>query len=331
MKKLEVKVSKKYDILIGHNIINNIKNYIDKNKQILIITDDNIPIRYMETIKNVLDNHIYSFVIKHGEDSKSINIYKQIISFLLEHNFTREDVIINLGGGVVSDLGGFVASTYKRGISYINIPTSTLSMIDSSIGGKVGINYDGYKNIIGSFYEPSLVVVDVELLNSLDERNYYNGLVEGLKMALLDSEEFFNLFKINNLKSNIDEIIYKSLSFKKQIVEQDEKDLGIRKILNFGHTLGHAIEAKYLNEIYHGEAVAYGMIPFIDDEKLKEEVLNILKSMQINIDSSKYKDLNDYIKNDKKNSYENKTLYINVVKVKAIGNPYIERITLNNL
>lgn len=326
MKKIEVNVSNKYDVLIGHNILDNLKNYIDKNKQILIITDDNIPVRYMDTIKNILNNNIYSFVIEHGENSKSIINYQKIMSFLLEHNFTREDIIINLGGGVVSDLGGFVASTYKRGINYINVPTTTLSMIDSSIGGKVGINYDGYKNIIGAFYEPSLVIVDIELLSSLDERNYYNGLVEALKMALLDSTSFFKLFK----EKNIDEIIYQSLLFKKRIVEADEKDLGIRKILNFGHTIGHAIEAKYMNEIYHGEAVAYGMIPFIDDANLKQEVLDILQSMHITIDNNKYQDLDKYIANDKKNSYLNKELYINVIKLKNIGNPYIEKIKLSN-
>lgn len=326
MKKIEVNVSNKYDVLIGHNILDNLKNYIDKNKQILIITDDNIPVRYMDTIKNILNNNIYSFVIKHGENSKSITNYQKIMSYLLEHNFTREDIIINLGGGVVSDLGGFVASTYKRGINYINVPTTTLSMIDSSIGGKVGINYDGYKNIIGAFYEPSLVIVDIELLSSLDERNYYNGLVEALKMALLDSISFFKLFK----EKNIDEIIYQSLLFKKRIVEADEKDLGIRKILNFGHTIGHAIEAKYMNEIYHGEAVAYGMIPLIDDTNLKQEVLDILQSMHITIDNNKYQDLDKYIANDKKNSYLNKELYINVIKLKNIGNPYIEKIKLSN-
>lgn len=326
MKKIEVNVSNKYDVLIGHNILDNLKNYIDKNKQILIITDDNIPVGYMDTIKNILNNNIYSFVIEHGENSKSIINYQKIMSFLLEHNFTREDIIINLGGGVVSDFGGFVASTYKRGINYINVPTTTLSMIDSSIGGKVGINYDGYKNIIGAFYEPSLVIVDIELLSSLDERNYYNGLVEALKMALLDSTSFFKLFK----EKNIDEIIYQSLLFKKRIVEADEKDLGIRKILNFGHTIGHAIEAKYMNEIYHGEAVAYGMIPFIDDANLKQEVLDILQSMHITIDNNKYQDLDKYIANDKKNSYLNKELYINVIKLKNIGNPYIEKIKLSN-
>ena len=193
MIRLEVNTNQKYDILLGHNIISNLKDYVDKNKQILIIMDDNIPVRYMESIKNSLDNNIYSFVIRHGENNKSFSNYQNILNYLLDLNFTRDDMIINLGGGVVSDLGGFIASTYKRGIKYINIPTTTLSMVDSSIGGKVAINYSGYKNVVGSFYEPYLVIIDIELLKTLDERNYYNGLVEALKMSLLDSKDFFEL------------------------------------------------------------------------------------------------------------------------------------------
>lgn len=326
MIQLKVNTNQKYDILLGHNIISNLKDYVDKNKQILIIMDDNIPVRYMESIKSSLDNNIYSFVIRHGENNKSFNNYQNILNYLLDLNFTREDMIINLGGGVVSDLGGFIASTYKRGIKYINIPTTTLSMVDSSIGGKVAINYSGYKNVVGSFYEPYLVIIDIELLKTLDERNYYNGLVEALKMSLLDSKDFFELFK--DLNKNLDDIIYKSLMFKKRIIEEDEKDLGIRRILNFGHTLGHAIEAKYINKIYHGEAVGYGMLPFIDNLNLRSQVQTILQKMNINIDETRYHDLKEYIKQDKKNNFEKDKLYVNVIKLKDIGNPYIEKIDI---
>ncbi len=326
MIRLEVNTNQKYDILLGHNIISNLKDYVDKNKQILIIMDDNIPVRYMESIKNSLDNNIYSFVIRHGENNKSFSNYQNILNYLLDLNFTRDDMIINLGGGVVSDLGGFIASTYKRGIKYINIPTTTLSMVDSSIGGKVAINYSGYKNVVGSFYEPYLVIIDIELLKTLDERNYYNGLVEALKMSLLDSKDFFELFK--DLHQNLDDIIYKSLMFKKRIIEEDEKDLGIRRILNFGHTLGHAIEAKYINKIYHGEAVGYGMLPFIDNLNLRSQVQTILQKMNINIDEARYHNLKEYIKQDKKNNFEKDKLYVNVIKLKDIGNPYIEKIDI---
>ena len=326
MIRLEVNTNQKYDILLGHNIISNLKDYVDKNTQILIIMDDNIPVRYMESIKNSLDNNIYSFVIRHGEKNKSFSNYQNILNYLLDLNFTRDDMIINLGGGVVRDLGGFIASTYKRGIKYINIPTTTLSMVDSSIGGKVAINYSGYKNVIGSFYEPYLVIIDIELLKTLDERNYYNGLVEALKMSLLDSKDFFELFK--DLHQNLDDIIYKSLMFKKRIIEEDEKDLGIRRILNFGHTLGHAIEAKYINKIYHGEAVGYGMLPFIDNLNLRSKVQTILQKMNINIDEARYHNLKEYIKQDKKNNFEKDKLYVNVIKLKDIGNPYIEKIDI---
>ena len=313
----------KYDILIGDNIINHINEYIDEDTNILIISDDNVSKYHLENFKKVLNNkNIYTYVINNGEENKSIINYQNITKYLLDNNFTRNDYIINLGGGVVSDLGGFVASTFKRGIRYINIPTTTLAMIDSSIGGKVAINFDGYKNEVGSFYNPTLVFIDLMYLKTLDKRNYYNGLVEGLKMSLLDSKEFLDLF--NDINNNLEKIILKSLEYKIKIVTIDPFDKGIRKVLNFGHTIAHAIEAKYMGQIYHGEAVAYGMIPFIESNELKEKVLKILNNMNIIIDDTKYQDLKTYIRCDKKCKLINNKLFVNVIKLKDINNYYFE-------
>lgn len=326
MKKIRVLTTNPYDIILGKNILNELGLYIKQYAKVLIISDSNIPSNYITSIKSNIHNEIFTYIVEAGEDAKSLNNYQNIISFLIEKNFSRKDLIINLGGGVISDLGGFIASTYKRGMDYVNVPTTTLSMIDSSIGGKVAINFKGFKNMIGVFNQPVLVYIDTVTLDTLNERHYYNGLVEGLKMALLSNKEMVSLFK--DIDNNLLDIIYQSLMFKKKIVEEDEKDTGIRQILNFGHTIGHAIEAKNINTIFHGEAVAYGMLPFIDDELLKKETLQIINKMGISINNEQYKNVYSYIINDKKTFTECNEIYINIIKLKNIGNPYIEKMNI---
>lgn len=326
MEKIHVLTTKPYDIILGNNILKDFGLYIKQYSKVLIITDNNIPLEYIETIKTNITSEIFTYVVKAGEDAKSLENYQNIISYLLEKNFSRKDLIINLGGGVISDLGGFIASTYKRGMDYVNVPTTTLSMVDSSIGGKVAINFNGYKNMIGVFNQPNLVYIDMTTLSTLSKRHYYNGLVEALKMALLSSSEMVNFF--NDIDENLLSIIYQSLMFKKKIVEEDEKDTSIRQILNFGHTIGHAVEAKYLHSIYHGEAVAYGMIPFIDDLKVKQQVLQIFQKMGISIDNIRYQNLYAYLIQDKKTFTEQNEVYINIIKLKNIGNPYIEKMNI---
>lgn len=326
MEKIRVLTTNPYDIILGNNILKDFGLYIKQYAKVLIITDNNIPLEYIETIKTNITSEIFIYVVKAGEDAKSLDNYQNIISYLLENNFSRKDLIINLGGGVISDLGGFIASTYKRGIDYVNVPTTTLSMVDSSIGGKVAINFNGYKNMIGVFNQPILVYIDITTLSTLPKRHYYNGLVEALKMALLSSCETVNLF--NDIDGNLHSIIYQSLMFKKKIVEEDEKDNGIRQILNFGHTIGHAIEAKYWQCIYHGEAIAYGMIPFIDDAKVKQQVLQIFQKMGITIDNNQYQNLYTYLIQDKKTFTEQNEVYINIIKLKNIGNPYIDKMNI---
>ena len=170
-----------------------------------------------------------------------------------------------VGGGLVGDLSGFVASIYNRGIKFINIPTTTLSMIDSSVGGKVAVNLNDTKNVIGSFYNPEVVIIDPNVLSTLPTRHYYNGLVEALKMGLCLDKDLYNLFK-HDIDSNLEDIIKMSILAKKNVVELDPKEENLRKVLNFGHTIGHAIESSNFNDFYHGEAVACGMLYFIFDK-----------------------------------------------------------------
>ena len=186
--------SKKYDVIIERNILNKISNFINLNRKVLIVTDDNIPSSYIETVKSQCLNP-FIYVIKHGEQSKSIENYSKIHSYMLENDFTRTDAIIALGGGVVGDLSGFVASTYMRGIEFYNIPTTLLSQVDSSIGGKTAININDVKNVVGTFYQPSLVIIDPETLKTLDARQFNAGLVESIKMACTNNKQLFEHIK----------------------------------------------------------------------------------------------------------------------------------------
>ena len=209
-----------------------------------------------------------------GEDSKSLAVFGQLLQTMLEHDFSRKDCVVAVGGGVVGDLSGFAASAYMRGIDFYNIPTTLLSQIDSSIGGKTAINFGGVKNIVGAFYQPQKVLIDPDLLKTLPPRQIANGLAEAVKMSLTSDKALFELFETQDIESNLEEIILRSLNIKKAVVEQDEKEAGLRRILNFGHTVGHGIEST--SELYHGECVALGMLPMCS-EPLRPRVVAVLK------------------------------------------------------
>ena len=209
--------------------------------------------------------------------SKSLDVFGKLLQTMLDNGFSRKDCVVAVGGGVVGDLSGFAASAYMRGIDFYNIPTTLLSQIDSSIGGKTAINFGGVKNIVGAFYQPKKVLIDPNLLKTLPKRQISNGLAEAVKMALTSDKELFDIFENKDIESNIDEIIIRSLNIKKSVVEQDEKESGLRKILNFGHTVGHGIESSEgMSELYHGECVALGMIPMCG-ESIRNRVVSVLK------------------------------------------------------
>lgn len=300
-----------YNIITGRNILENISSYFNfENKKVLILTDSNIPLKYISRINSSIDI-LDVVVIKAGEESKSLENYQLINEKLLELNFSRHDVLITLGGGVITDLGGFVASTYKRGISLINIPSSSLAMIDSSIGGKTGINFNKTKNIIGTFYQPKLVLIDFSLLESLPLRHLNNGLIEALKCGYIYDSSILDLFK-DDIYASLEEIIIKSILVKKHFVEEDEKEENIRKILNFGHSFGHAFESLggFNDSLYHGEAVALGMLVVLED---KTFLMEILKRLDIHYDFNiDEKAVLTLMKNDKKVKGDN----IELIKIK---------------
>ena len=269
-----------YDIVVERGILAGAEKYLNLNRRVLIVTDSGVPAEYAETVLGQCKNGIICTVAQ-GEASKSIDVFGRLLQTMLDNGFSRKDCVVAVGGGVVGDLSGFAASAYMRGIDFYNIPTTLLSQIDSSIGGKTAINFGGVKNIVGAFYQPKKVLIDAELLKTLPKRQISNGLAEAIKMALTSDRELFDIFESKDIEGNLDEIIIRSLNIKKNVVEQDEKESGLRKILNFGHTIGHGIESSEgMSELYHGECVALGMIPMCSED-IRPRLINVLKKCEL--------------------------------------------------
>ena len=346
MKKLTVDLKDlSYDILIDsglrHRFDLEIKKVFNGDK-IAVITDENLNEIYGdELLRNLEKSFSVKFiVIKPGEKSKSFNSLIPIYNELLDFKLTRSDLIIAFGGGVVGDLAGFVASTFLRGVNFIQIPTSLLAQVDSSVGGKVAVDLERGKNLVGSFYHPKLVLIDVEFLKTLPEKFFNDGLGEVIKYGAIRDKELFKELESfkdkEQLKENMEHIIYTCCNIKRIVVENDEKDKGERMILNFGHTLGHGIEKIYNYETYsHGEAVAIGMYKItLLSEKMKitkdgtaNRIKEVLEKYALPIDAE-IKDENaliEAIKLDKKNL--NSTL--NLILIKDIGEAMIHKANPN--
>lgn len=278
---LPVKTSKgSYDIVIERHALSRAGEILDLNRKVLIVTDSGVPSEYSQTVAEFC-GEAYIKCVPEGEGSKSFKVFEELELFLLEKGFTRTDCVVAVGGGVVGDLSGFTASCFMRGIDFYNIPTTVLSQVDSSIGGKTAINLGSIKNIVGAFYPPTKVIIDTELLETLSPRQVSNGLAEALKMSLTSDRELFEIFENGDIPSALPLIIEKSLMIKKFVVESDEREQGLRKILNFGHTIGHGIESfENLNGLYHGECVALGMLPMCSDE-VRERLLPVLRKLNL--------------------------------------------------
>ena len=265
-----------YDIVVERGVIKKAGEMLDLNRRVLVVTDSGVPADYAKAVADQCREGIICTVAQ-GETSKSMAGFEKLLQTMLDHNFSRRDCVVAVGGGVVGDLAGFAASAYMRGIDFYNMPTTLLSQIDSSIGGKTAINFGKVKNIVGAFYQPKKVLIDPDLLATLPKRQISNGLAEAVKMALTSDRELFDIFENGDVEKSIDEIIIRSLNIKKNVVEQDERESGLRKILNFGHTIGHGIESSEgMSELYHGECVALGMIPMCG-EAIRPRVTRVLK------------------------------------------------------
>ncbi len=252
-----------YDITIGKNLLNQADTYIGrfiKGKKVAIITDSNVAPLYADTLKKALSAYdVFTFVFPEGEESKNFTTINSIYNFLCENAFTRDDALIALGGGVTGDMCGFAAATYLRGVPFIQIPTTLLSDVDSSVGGKTGYDLPFGKNLIGAFYQPKAVLIDTELLSTLKKETFSDGMAEVIKTALLSDKDMFELTAKKQL--DLTEMITRCVHFKSTIVQADELDRGIRGILNLGHTFGHAIEKLGNYKTHsHGHGVAIGTV-----------------------------------------------------------------------
>ena len=318
-----------YDVIIERGSLKKINSYltIDPSSNVLIVSDTGVPQEYKDIIKKqFLKCYVYN--IEQGELSKNFTNYGLILDYLVQNEFSRTDTIIALGGGVVGDLAGFVAATYMRGINFYNIPTTLLSQIDSSIGGKTAIDKCGIKNIVGAFYQPKKVLIDPNVLNTLDERQLHSGLVEAIKMGLTSDESLFELIsESKDLLSDIELIISKALMVKKDVVEKDPHEKHLRKILNFGHTIGHAIESRMFDKLLHGECVGLGMLYFSSDE-VKNKLINVLNKYNLPTVSHIDKDeLYEIITHDKKR----KGKLITIICVDTVGSYEIKDIEIEKI
>ncbi len=263
MIKVKVDASKSYEILIGRGLLAKAGELISpfmKTKTAVLVTDDKVASIYLDTVLSSLKKEGISaktFIFPNGEKSKNSDTYIKILNFMAEHKICRKDTLIALGGGVVGDMAGFAAATYLRGIPFVQIPTTLLSAVDSSVGGKTAIDLSVGKNLVGAFYQPSLVICDSATLDTLDEENYKSGMAEVIKYAIIRDRELYSYLMEG--ECDIEKIIERCTTIKSEIVNADEFDTGIRQILNFGHTFGHAIEAHSNFSLIHGYAVAIGM------------------------------------------------------------------------
>ncbi|MBN2793837.1 MAG: 3-dehydroquinate synthase [Clostridia bacterium] len=321
-----------YNIFIGENYFNEILDRILQThpyNKIMVITDQTVSELYLNAFSIHPDTFIETFVVSDGEKSKSIETASQIYEKLAEGNFTRKDLILALGGGVVGDLAGFVASTYLRGIDYIQVPTSLLAQVDSSVGGKVAINIPQGKNLVGSFYQPKAVYIDVAFLKTLPIREIKSGLGEIIKYAMLVDEglvEKLTNLSLETLYSHLQEIVLKCVEIKGRYVVEDEKESFLRMHLNLGHTIGHAVESYENYEVSHGECVLIGMYymaKLSENQTVMITLDRLLNAFEINnIYNYNWSDLIPYMKRDKKNSgYD-----INLVMFKNVGETEIVKI-----
>ncbi len=315
-----------YDIILESSCLNSADKYLNLNRNVLIVTDNGVPEIYSQTVAKLCKNPVI-ITLEQGEDTKCFDNLQRLCRVMLENGFTRKDCVVAVGGGVIGDLSGFAAASFMRGIDFYNIPTTVLSQVDSSIGGKVAINFEGIKNIIGAFYQPKCVLIDPEVLKTLSERQISNGLAEAVKMGLTSDAELFGLFENGDIEKNIESIIIRSLNVKKSVVEQDEKETGLRKVLNFGHTIGHAIESDKFGELYHGECVGLGMLYMCSNE-VKARLLRVLENLGLptKTDFSKERVI-EALSHDKKSTSDK----ISVIFVDKIGSFRIEEKSIEEI
>lgn len=317
MQRLEIKAAaKSYEVLIENGLLDHLETQLDPAVFYVIVADDQIPQIYVDKIALAVPGHI-AIRFPAGEKHKNLTEFSRIIDILIHQNVRRDACMIALGGGITGDLAGFVAAVYLRGIPYVSVPTTLLAQIDSCIGGKVGIDVPAGKNAIGCFYPPQKVLIDPKTLDTLSERQKMNGMAEMIKYGMIADKDFFERIKNEDVFADIEYFIHRSLSIKKRFVEEDERDLGIRQSLNFGHTIGHALEAYFGYEgLLHGEAVAIGMASIVSNPAIREELVACLKKYHLPTENPvEMEKLKDFINRDKKGRKD----LLKIVDIAEIG------------
>ena len=315
-----------YDIIVERGCLARAGELLDLERRVLVVTDDGVPEPYAETVAQACAQPTI-VTLPQGEGSKSLDAFRDLLETMLAAGFTRSDCVVAVGGGVVGDAAGFAAASFMRGIDFYNVPTTVLSQVDSSIGGKTAVNLDGVKNIVGAFHQPRRVLIDPDVLATLPARHWANGLAEALKMAATFDADLFATIERGVTAGNIQEVIERAIAIKKRVVEQDVHEAGLRRVLNFGHTLGHGIEAASEGELLHGECVGLGMIPMCD-ESIRERMVRALQALGLpflcRVDNQAALEA---IAHDKKGTAEG----ITVVIVDDIGTFRFDTMTLDEL
>ncbi len=337
--KITVNASKTYDVVVGRGLLDKLGEIITdivSSSKIAVITDDKVNALYGDKVVKSLGKaglNVVKYVFPNGEQSKNINTYADILSFLARQEITRTDTIVALGGGVVGDMAGFAAATYLRGIKYVQIPTTLLAQIDSSVGGKTAIDLNEGKNLVGTFYQPEVVICDIDTLKTLDEDIYLDGMGEAVKYAILDPK-VYDVLKEKNC--DILQLVKLCIDYKRQVVEKDEFEGGLRRVLNLGHTAAHGIERLSNFTVSHGRAVSIGLKIVLDaslkhgyiDNMTYEKLLSLITSIVVNADSQySIDDIATASLTDKKRSGQ----FLTLIMVYGIGDVREVKVGIDNL
>ncbi len=346
MNRISVKTPDKrdYEIVLNRGfegILEELSNLSLKDRRALIVTDKNVAPLYLNELSSALKNGDItseSYILEPGEESKTQESAMAIMEKLIEGNYKRTDMVIALGGGVVGDISGYVSAVYHRGLVFIQIPTTLLSMVDSSVGGKNGVDYKGIKNVMGTFYNPTLVYMNLDVLQTLEERQFFNGFAEAMKSAIIKDAHYYewlieNMYEIHDKEPEVmEELVLKSVTIKKQVVEKDFYDTkGERALLNLGHTLGHAIETEKMGVLLHGECVALGTVgaAYIShkkellslDEYLEIRDMFVPFNLPITMEDIDLQKVVENITKDKKQD----NLGLSFILLKKIGKAFVNR------
>ena len=335
MKKLTVNVGKTYEIIIEKGIMQECGAYIKKvssAKKVCVITDSNVAPLYLDRVVSGLEKEgyeVFSFIFKAGESSKTTAVIVEMVEFLAEKGLTRKDLVVALGGGVCGDMAGFAAAIYLRGIDFVQIPTTLLSQVDSSVGGKTGVDLPQGKNLCGAFHQPILVLIDPLALHTLSDHYFSDGMGEVIKAGCIKSAQLFEKIENKDVKENIEEIIFECVDIKRGVVERDEKEQGERALLNFGHTIGHGIEKLHnFSGVSHGEAVGIGMLMIseigekagLTEKGTADRIKAVLEKYNMKTsDNHSAESIIEAMQSDKKRTLNG----INFVMLKSIGNSFI--------